>query len=146
MKGSLLFLPSDKPENHAVGMHYGRYGELVAGFCVTGDGTIIQDASNLNNEDDKGVGDDDDKEKEDDDWGKRDDKGVENFDGRVKEKDGREKSDNEENDKDHSGSGHLRTLDKLSSSDTPSKPFSISLSRYSGEAFGYNGGYSNNFE
>lgn len=88
---------------------------------VTCDGIIIKNASDLDNEDDKRVGNDDNGEKEDDNWRKRVDKGAKNFDGRVEEENGWEKSNEKKSDEDHSGSAYLRISGKLSPLNTPKK-------------------------
>lgn len=118
MKGLFFFLPYDKPKDRAVGTYYGWYGELVAGPRVTGVDTIYEYASDLDNKDAKGAGDDDDGEKEDDDRGEGDDGGAGDLDGGVEEEEGNDK----ESDEDHSGSGHLGIPVKGSPLDTLRKP------------------------
>lgn len=113
VKSSLLFLPSDKPEDHAFSTNYRRYGKLVAaGSCVIGDGSIYKNVSNSDNEDDKGAGDDNNGKEKDDNQRKRDDGGVKDSDGGVEEEDSWEKSKDKESDEDHSKFGYLGILDK----------------------------------
>lgn len=65
MNGLILLLPFDKPEDHAISTYCGRYDKFVIGLCVTGNDTILEDASNLNNKDNKEAKDDDDREEDD---------------------------------------------------------------------------------
>ena len=48
-----FFLPTGKPENCAIGTHYGQYGELVPGPHLADDGIIYEDASDLDNKEDE---------------------------------------------------------------------------------------------
>lgn len=97
----------------------------MSGFYVTDNSIILEDAFDLNNEDDKEArdnddgkkdvkeaGDDSDGEEEDDDWGEGDDGDKEDFDGRVEEEDDWEEGNDKKSDKHYSGSGHFKTVGK----------------------------------
>lgn len=87
LEGLSLFLPSDNPEDCAIGTYYGRYYEFIAGFFITSDGIIHENTSDLDDKDDKGVGNDDDGGEKDDDWGEGDDRDKKDSDSRVEKED-----------------------------------------------------------
>lgn len=97
----------------------------MAGFCITGDSIIFENISDLDNKDNKRVGNNDDGEEEDDNWEERDDRGVKSSDGKIEEEDSREKDNDKESDGDHFGFGYLKIPNKFSSLDTLDKPFSL---------------------
>lgn len=122
-----LVLAFDKFEDHIVNNYYGRYGELVVGLCITGDGIIYGNTFNSDNDDDKRAKDNDGEQEENGDW-RGDNRGAKDPNSRVKEEDGWEESNDKESNEDHSGPGHLGTPGKPSPLDILGKFLPLDIS------------------
>lgn len=121
VEGFSLLLSFHKPKDCVTNINYKQYDELIVGLYIINNDTIYEDIFNVDDKDDKGVGDDNSEEKNNNNWEKKDNVGVKNPDDEEKKDDNQEKKDNKKNNKYYAKSRHLKILGKLLSLDTPKK-------------------------
>lgn len=94
VKSLPIFLIFDKYEDYVICINYRQYDKLMAGFYLTSNNNIYENAVDINDKDNGGIKNNDGGEEKNDNWGKKDNEKVEDNDYKEEKNNDQRKKDN----------------------------------------------------